>query len=313
MSVTREKAQMLTGLRSHLTGSILDYLEEYIERILLNAFPEDEYRQRKLGLIEKEMQEAVRQTDPWTKDYELGKWVPTYLAMLEEMGEEEKIDAVFRQYWEYSPVRRYYINQCMEKKEYDQALEALDDSIQRDQTFLGLISDYEQKKKEIYRLQGSKEKYLRQLWKLELQVLPADLEIYRELKKQYSKEEWLQKREELFEKLPARAHADQLYQEEKMYDRLLDYVMESIGIFGLQQYGDVLQEHYPKEILEKYKMELETMVIHSGDRKKYQYLVSILRSMKGIKGGAQVVDQIVEEWRRRYRNRPAMMDELSRL
>lgn len=89
--------------------------------------------------------------------------------------------------------------------------------------------------------------------------------------------------------------------------------MESIGIFGLQQYGDVLQEHYPKEILEKYKMELETMVIHSGDRKKYQYLVSILRSMKGIKGGAQVVDQIVEEWRRRYRNRPAMMDELSRL
>ena len=308
-----EKAQMFDWLASHLTGSILDYLEEYIERILLNAFPEDEYRQRKLGLIEKEIQEAVRQTDPWTKDYELEKWVPTYLAMLEEMGEEEKIDAVFRQYWEYSPVRRYYINQCMEKKEYDQALEALDDSIQRDQTFLGLISDYEQKKKEIYRLQGSKEKYLRQLWKLELQVLPADLEIYRELKKQYSKEEWLQKREELFEKLPARAHADQLYQEEKMYDRLLDYVMESIGIFGLQQYGDVLQEHYPKEILEKYKMELETMVIHSGDRKKYQYLVSILRSMKGIKGGAQVVDQIVEEWRRRYRNRPAMMDELSRL
>ena len=308
-----EKAQMFDWLASHLTGSILDYLEEYIERILLNAFPEDEYRQRKLGLIEKEMQEAVRQTDPWTKDYELEKWVPTYLAMLEEMGEEEKIDAVYRQYWEYSPVRRYYINQCMEKKEYDQALEALDDSIQRDQTFLGLISDYEQKKKEIYRLQGNKEKYLRQLWKLELQVLPADLEIYRELKEQYSKEEWLQKREELFEKLPARAHADQLYQEEKMYDRLLDYVMESIGIFGLQQYGDVLQEHYPKEILEKYKMELETMVIHSGDRKKYQYLVSILRSMKGIKGGAQVVDQIIEEWRRRYRNRPAMMDELSRL
>ena len=36
------------------------------------------------------MQEAVRQTDPWTKDYELGKWVPTYLAMLEEMERKRK-------------------------------------------------------------------------------------------------------------------------------------------------------------------------------------------------------------------------------
>jgi len=35
--------------------------------------------------------------------------------------------------------------------------------------------------------------------------------------------------------------------------------------------------------------------------------------MKKIRGGSKIVEDIVAEWKDHYRNRPAMMDELSRL
>lgn len=55
------------------------------------------------------------------------------------------------------------------------------------------------------------------------------------------------------------------------------------------------------------------MASFTSDRKRYQQLVALLRRMKKIKGGSKVVEEIVTEWRYKYRNRPAMMDELGRL
>lgn len=81
----------------------------------------------------------------------------------------------------------------------------------------------------------------------------------------------------------------------------------------MQQYENVLKREYPEQLLQKYKTEVNNMAIHTGDRKKYRQLVAILRKMKKIRGGSKIVEDIVAEWKDHYRNRPAMMDELSRL
>ncbi|MGN0318616.1 MAG: hypothetical protein ACI4E1_11870, partial [Lachnospira sp.] len=141
----------------------------------------------------------------------------------------------------------------------------------------------------------------------------GDLELYRELKKQYTAEEWLEKREEIFKKLPAYAHVERLYKEEKLYDRLLMYVSNSPGLYALQEYENVLKKEYPEQILQKYKDEVNKMAVHTSDRKHYSYLVSLLRKMQHIKGGTKLVDIIVDDWKVKYRNRPAMMDELRKL
>ncbi|NLM06771.1 MAG: hypothetical protein GX219_07625 [Tissierellia bacterium] len=104
----------------------------------------------------------------------------------------------------------------MDKKDYDRALEVLDEGILLD----GDNSRYSGKKKEIFLLQGNKAAYVDQLWKLILEHKKGDLELFQELKEQYSPEEWLVKREEVFEKLPKYARVDRLYKEEKLYDRL---------------------------------------------------------------------------------------------
>lgn len=310
----QDKRKMFIWFTTHMDGSVIDYLEEYIEQIIMEEFKEPEYEQDKLSFMEEMIEKAEKKDSGWSRDYAVGKWTVTYLKTLEEKNApEDQLEEICKKYWNNSGVRRYYIDRYFEKKEYDRVLQVLDESIELDKAYRGQVLEYIQKKKEIYRLQGNKSAYIEQLWKLVLEQSAGDLDIYKELKVQYSEKEWLIKREELFKKLPPNAHIDRLYKEEKLYDRLLAYVLKSSGLYAVQSYENVLKKEYPKQILSKYQGEVNKMASCTGNRKHYADLVALLRRMKRIKGGSEIVETIVEEWKIKYRNRPAMMDELSKL
>lgn len=310
----QDKRKMFIWFTTHMDGSVIDYLEEYIEQIIMEEFKEPEYEQDKLSFMEEMIEKAEKKDSGWSRDYAVGKWTVTYLKTLEEKNApEDQLEEICKKYWNNSGVRRYYIDRYFEKKEYDRVLQVLDESIELDKAYRGQVLEYNQKKKEIYRLQGNKSAYIEQLWKLVLEQSAGDLDIYKELKAQYSEKEWLIKREELFKKLPANAHIDRLYKEEKLYDRLLAYVLKSSGLYAVQTYENVLKKEYPKQILSKYQGEVNKMASCTGNRKHYADLVALLQRMKRIKGGSEIVETIVEEWKIKYRNRPAMMDELSKL
>ena len=93
----------------------------------------------------------------------------------------------------------------------------------------------------------------------------------------------------------------------------MSYVMNSPGLYALQEYERILEKEYPEQILVKYMDEVNKMAIYTSDRKRYAYLVSILRKMQNVKGGVELVERIVAEWKVKYKNRPAMMDELRKL
>lgn len=310
----QDKRKMFIWFTTYMDGSVIDYLEEYIEQIIMEEFKEPEYEQDKLSFMEEMIEKAEKKDSGWSRDYAVGKWTVTYLKTLEEKNApEDQLEEICKKYWNNSGVRRYYIDRYFEKKEYDRVLQVLDESIELDKAYRGQVLEYIQKKKEIYRLQGNKSAYIEQLWKLVLEQSAGDLDIYKELKAQYSEKEWLIKREELFKKLPPNAHIDRLYKEEKLYDRLLAYVLKSSGLYAVQSYENVLKKEYPKQILSKYQGEVNKMASCTGNRKHYADLVALLRRMKRIKGGSEIVETIVEEWKIKYRNRPAMMDELSKL
>lgn len=309
-----EKKKMFDWFTSHLDGSVIDYLEEYIEQIIMGEFDEKEYEQEKLDFIQKMIARSECKDSDWSRDYAVGKWAVRYLELLKVQNASEKqIKEICKKYWNNSTVRRYYIDICMKNKEYDHVLQVLDECILLDKQYRGLISEYSEKKKEIYLLQGNKSAYIEQLWKLVLEHEAGNLDLYRELKKQYSVDEWLIKREEIFKKLPAYAHVERLYKEEKLYDRLLTFVLNSPGLYILQEYEKVLKKEYPEQILGKYKDEVNKMAMHTSDRKHYAHLVSLLRKMQHMKGGVKLVEEIVTEWKAKYKNRPAMMDELRKL
>lgn len=309
-----EKKKMFDWFTSHLDGSVIDYLEEYIEQILMGGFEGKEYEQAKLDFIEDMIAKSDCKDSDWSRDYAVGKWAVRYLELLKEKNaSNEQIKEVCKKYWNNSSVRRYYLDICMKKKEYDHVIQVLDECILLDKQYRGLISEYSKKKKEVYLLQENRNAYIEQLWQLVLEHEAGNLDLYRELKKQYAADEWLIKREEIFKKLPAYAHVERLYKEEKLYDRLLAYVLNSPGLYALQEYEKVLKKEYPEQILDKYKDEVNKMAMHTSDRKHYAHLVSLLRRMQKMKGGQKLVEQIAIEWKVKYKNRPAMMDELRKL
>lgn len=309
-----DKKKMFNWFTAHLDGSVIDYLEEYIEQIIMGEFEEKEYEQAKLDFIEDMIKKSEKKDSDWSRDYGVGKWAVRYLGMLEEKNaSQQQIEEVCKKYWDNSSVRRYYIDMYMKKKEYDHVLQILDESILLDKQYRGLVSEYSKKKKEIYLLQGNKNAYMEQLWKLVLEHEAGNLDLYKELKGQYTAEEWIVKREEIFKKLPAYAHVERLYKEEKLYDRLLAYVLNSPGLYALQEYENVLKQEYSEQILDKYRNEVNKMAVHTSDRKHYAHLVSLLRRMQQMKGGTKLVEQIATDWKVKYKNRPAMMDELRKL
>lgn len=309
-----KKKYMFSWFTGHLDGTIIDYLEDYIEKIIMDEFREDEFMQPKLKFIEKMIERSTEKDSEWSRNYYTGKWAERYLGIIEKQENSDALIEEFcRKYWENSSVRKYYIEYCMGKRDYVKALEVLDESISMDSKKGGLISEYSIKKKEIFSLQGNRDAYMEQLWKLVLEDDAGDMDIYKELKAQYTAEEWTEKREEIFIKLPKDVRMDCFYEEEKLYDRLLDFVMQSSGLYALQQYENVLKNEYPEQLLEKYKTEVNNMALYSGNRKKYEQITALLRRMKKIKGGPAVVEDIVSDWTKRYRNRPAMMDELRKL
>lgn len=310
----QDKRKMFVWFTSHLDGSIIDYLEEYIEQIIVEEFKEKEYKQDKMLFVENMIEESNEKESGWSRSYDVGKWALRYLSLLgEEVESEQKRLDFCKKYWNNSSVRRYYIDICIGKKDYEHAIEVLDESILLDKDYKGLISEYSEKKKEIFLLQGNKAAYVEQLWKLVLEHEAGDLNLFKELKKQYTTEEWLVKREEVFKKLPKYAHVERLYKEEKLYDRLLDFVIQSPGLYALQEFEGVLKKNYPEQLLSKYAKEVCSMAACSSDRKKYKQLVSLLRRMQKLKGGSKIVEEICGQWRMKYRNRPAMMDELNKL
>lgn len=310
----QDKEKMFVWFTSHLDGSVIDYLEEYIEQIIIEEFKEKEYRQDKLTFIEQMIEKSNEKESGWSRSYGVGKWALRYLDFLSEDTESEQKCLDFcEKYWSNSSVRRYYIDFCMGKKDYERAVEVLDESILLDKDYSGLVSEYSEKKKEIYLLQGNKEAYVNQLWKLVLEHEAGNLDLYKELKKQYTTEEWIIQREDIFKRLPKYAHIEQLYKEEKLYDRLLDFVLQSNGLYALQEYESILKKDYPEQLLIKYETEVNKMAVYTSNRNNYKQLVLLLRRMKKIKGGSKIVEGICEQWMMKYRNRRAMMDELSKL
>lgn len=303
-----------TWFTEHLNGSIIDYMEEYIENILMERFTKEKYLKAKLEYTERKVTELKQVPESWSSNYQAAKWSLRHIRLMEETGYPKvDIDCYCKQNWKYSDIRKYYISKCEEQGNYKEAIEVLKESMELDSQQRGLVNQYSFKLKEIYKLSGNMEAYKQQLWHLITKDNPGNIESFKELKTLYSNEEWEKIREEIFSGLPKYAHVDQLYKEEKLYDRLLEYVLSTEGLYALREYEKELKDYYPEEILQKYADEVNRMATHTADRRRYQEWVAILRRMSKIKGGKEKVCKIVEHWRFAYRNRPAMMDELRKL
>lgn len=308
------KKSMFQWFKEHLDGRVIDYLEEDLEQILFEDFKEDDFLEHKLDLTTEKIRKYRKEKDFWSREYNIGRWTLRHITVMRELKmPQDRIDGYVKENLEFSAVRKYYVQDCIKTEKYDAAIQTLEEGKETDKNAAGLVAGYSLQLKELYKQTGRTEDYEKELWLLILQYKAGDIDVYKELKMLYTEEEWPGKREEIFKKMSSRAAVDKLYEEDRLYDRLLKLVLESNGLYKLTEYEKCLKKLYPEELLTKYETVLNGMAAQTSDRKHYRKLVAILKRMKKYSGGQKRVDEIICSWKSQYRNRPAMMDELNRI
>lgn len=306
------KDAIFSWLINHLDGSLVDYMEGYIESALMQNFREKKYLERKLEFTGFRL-DRVDEQDIWYANYLKEHWAMLHINVMEQLNYgDDKIFEYCKGLWELSDVRDYCIDKKIKSGDYSAAIDILNESMELDIEYGGLIDKYRHKLKDVYKQIGDTQNYKKQLWHIVIESNQVNIEEYRELKAMFDRQEWLRVREEIFSSVSDNTAAP-LYCEEHLYDRLLKYVLTQYGISALMHYESDLASQYPKQVLEKYEEFLQSSARNSSTRKTYKEWVDLLRRMKKIYGGEECVNKIISSWRSMYGNRPAMMQELDKL
>ncbi|HZK10405.1 MAG TPA: hypothetical protein VFD08_04980, partial [Clostridia bacterium] len=308
------KKEQFKWFIEHVDSPDTDYMGEYLEEVLLEKFKEEEFHDHKLLYIEKKSQGYRKEELSRYRRRKLGELALRHIEILElKKISGKEIESYCKDNLELSLIREYLVDFYLEKKKYDRAIKLLKEGKKRDADDREVVANYSLKLKDLYKKLGEQDSYRDELWLLVLEYLPGEEELFDELKALYTKKEWIKKRERIFESLSLSSDRARFYAKEGLYERLLACVVKANGLGLLRSYEKDLKDIYPQELLQKYEDTLEDMASYTTNRKYYQEIVLILKRMEAYPGGETRVNKLVNEWRQKYKNRPAMMDELKKL
>lgn len=309
------KKKMFQWLVRERNSSAMGVTEEYTETFLFEHFNEEKHLKKKLNLAEKKLKKFEKKEDDlFSRYFEMGQWALRYLKVSKSLNKDQSLIEAFMDHYLYlNEVREFYVSKCIENKEYDKAVHLLENGKIVDGKSPGIVDRYSRKLKDIYRLQGKEDAYLTELWELNLSKA-GDVSLFNELKALYNADEWTEKRELIFEQANTYySGKDDLFINEGLYDRLLDFAVKTSGSHLMEKHQDVLLEKYPEAVLDKYETEVENMAARASNRKNYWKVVNTLRGMRTLPGGRDRVNALSKKWKVKYKQRPAMMDELAKL
>ena len=300
-------------------GQYLNSMRDYYDRqkileIFFDCLNGKEFLKLKLDFMKEQLDYIESHDDIFNREYALEGFVKMYLDLLKKSRASKKeISAVHKKYWEYIPIRMDCVYTCINNKEYDKALDYINECIDLEYENQDRMKFKIKLKKGIYKKQGNTKAYRKELKNLILFFNDTDIEDYIELRSCYLDREWIKERDSIIEQLTPGRFLCEILETEQLYEKLIEVLLRSGDKYLLHQYTDILSEKYPEQLLQVYQETVEKQAESKGNRKYYYQIVEELRIMKSITGGDKVVDEIIKRWKVQYKNRSAMMDELSQL
>ncbi|HLS34994.1 MAG TPA: SWIM zinc finger family protein [Bacillota bacterium] len=311
------KRKMFRSLLEMIDGKCIEYQEYFIddiEQFIFDHFTEVEFLRSKKKRLDVEIKMHKKKNNSSFKNYKLNQLCLRKVKILEELQMDLKeIENYCNEYRYLDEVRKYYIDVCIQRNNYEQAISLLKEGKNQKEVNLADLIFYSTQLKDLYKQLNMEKLYKDKLWQLLIKYNKGDIEVFRELKSLYVEKDWLEKREFIFNELADKVNISKLYREEGLYDRLIEVVMDSYDLSMVREHEDVLKDFYPEKLLEKYEKTVRKMATLALGRQHYRKIVSILRDMEKYSGGRIKISKIITDWRKKYTNRPAMMDELNKL
>ena len=307
-----ERIDAFNLLKQFLNNIRYSYDRIDILQVFFNHLKGEDLLKLQIDFVKEQLDYIESHNDILDKEYVLDGFAKMYLELLKKNNASKKeINAIYKKYWECGSIRMDCIYTCINNEEYDEALDYIDKCIDLDYENQALMKRNIELKKDIYMEQGNIKAYKEELKNLILFFDDINIEDYIELRSCYLDKEWIKERDSIIEQLTPGRFLCEILETEQLYEQLLDAILRSDDKYLLHQYTDLLSEKYPEQLLQVYRESVEKQAESTGSRKHYYQIVEELRYMKSITGGDKVVNEIIKRWKIQYKNRSAMMDELS--
>ena len=215
-------------------------------------------------------------------------------------------------------LRTKYIDWLIEHSELSEALLVLEEGIQQAVKLSGLQLDWEERKLEVYEKMGDKDNIVNQN-KILFLISRVPMNYYKKLRSLINSKEWPDELRTLIGKRDfgrsAISYLAEIYASEKWYDELFNLMRKADYdlLSGLERYAKHFDTDQQQILVARLEPELRSVADSKMGREKYKELVARLKRLqKCCPAGKQLSDQLVSDFRVKYKNRPAMIDELSK-
>ncbi|MFD1862945.1 SWIM zinc finger family protein [Planococcus chinensis] len=281
--------------------SLMDSAVQWVERFPLS--------QKIFDVIENiAVSDAVRNK---TYHYEAERLRMFQLDILCRQQDGQAIEAFIKNHRQYPRIRKAEVQRAMDAGDTDGAVRLCKTYEEMDAAFPGLVQDWKMMRFDAYRQAG---------YKLHMRDLAFDLaaagneEYYHRLKELVPAESWPDTVERLLSKLANGYWQQALYESilitEGMTEKLLEHCRSNLR--EIEKLYPHLIEIYPHEVEEIFTAYIYQSIREAGGRPQYRAACGKIRKF-GQALGREAAVRLVEEIRFAYPNRPALLDELSKL
>lgn len=256
-------------------------------------------------------------------EYRLADWVQRKVHVLAGMGRTDEASDVVDRYLYLPEIRREEVDKAVEAGNYERALAMLDEGIDLAEKngHYGTRNSWRERKRDVFEAQGRVDDVVEITREMFLDS--PKMEDYRRLRSLIKAEKW----PEYLDSLIGRARLvdysyytscsrAEIFREEKEYGRLLALIAKlrpEDRLHALMTYSSVLQAGYSAQLLDMFTPLIKDYAERNVNVKAYPYVVQVLRQMRKLNGGEEVVSELVSLFRSKYARRSRMMQELDRL
>ncbi len=212
--------------------------------------------------------------------------------------------------------RMDYVKKKIQEKQFSEAKTLIHDFINlpnNQHSYKGdwwkILLDIAQKEQDIPTIRSISYKFLSNEF---------DKVYYRIYKATFSPEKWNKEAEKLIKHYIKNTGmfyrgAAHVMIEENDIERLKNYIKNHVRFDLLEEYYKYIHQAFPEETLTMFRKTTDYFLEQNMGRDHYEYVVNILMKMKNIKNGQLVVQEMLTDYRLRYKNRRAMLEIFSKL
>ena len=307
--------EIKSWFETHQDGYVIDIYEEYMEEILLEFFATEE-------MITEEMKSLDNFINKRSGS-DCGKIYSVHYGfenpIIKRIEYMKKLNYTAEQIEEYKQTNRRFfvireleISEAIKNNDYITAIKVLLESKERDAGNTEQLKKYSEQLIEIYHKLGKTEEDIEELIRYVTSFWQYDLTYVKMLKACIvNPDQWSKLVDDIVMKSRYEDFICKLLHEEKRYEELMSKIEQSSNKVGLlDSYDKILRKTMPERVIKIYSAYLKQAAEMANERKKYKYLMPYLKKISKCDGGKVVAEDIAATWRREYKRRTAMMDEL---